>query len=174
MQMVRYTATARLLHWLTAVAIVAAFVLAKSFTGLELSPHKIHLINYHKWTGLTVLWLCVARIWWRLKHRPPQLPPSLAPWERNAALAAHVALYVLMAATPLLGWWLSSAMGFALKYLGLICLPNFGPKDRALAAWIEPIHAAFAWTLLTLALIHTAAALRHHVVHRDDILRRII
>lgn len=170
----RYTRTARLLHWSTAVAIVAALVLARSFAGLQLSPHKIHLINYHKWTGLTVLWLSITRILWRLQHRPPQLPSTLAPWERNAATATHGALYVLMVATPLLGWWLSSALGFPLKYFGLIPLPAFGTKDTTAAKWIEPIHAAFAWTLLTFALLHAAAALRHHVVCRDDILRRIV
>ena len=174
MQTIRYTRTARLLHWLTAAAIVAAFLLGRSFVGLPLSPHKIHLINYHKWIGLTVLWLSIMRILWRVQHRPPQLPLSLAPWERNAATATHTVLYVLMAATPLLGWWLSSAMGFPLKYLGVIALPDLGPKDKAVAQWIEPIHAAFAWTLATLALIHAAAAMRHHIIRRDDILRRII
>jgi len=174
MQSVRYTRTARLLHWFTAVAIVAAFVLARSLAGLQLSPHKIHLINYHKWIGLTVLWLSIVRIWWRVQHRPPRLPASLSSWERSAAAATHTALYVLMAATPLLGWWLSSAMGFSLKYLGVIPLPDLGPKDKTAAQWIEPIHAAFAWTLLTLALVHALAALRHQVICRDNILRRII
>jgi cytochrome b561 len=174
MQPIRYTRTARLLHWFTAAAIVAAFLLARGFAGLQLSPYKIHLINYHKWIGLTVLWLSLVRILWRAQHQPPQLPLTLSPWERSAASATHTTLYVLMVATPLLGWWLSSAMGFPLKYLGAIPLPDLGPKDKAVAQWIEPIHAAFAWTLVTLASIHAAAALRHQVIRRDDILRRII
>lgn len=170
----RYTRTARLLHWFTALAIVAAFALARSFAGLQLSPHKIHLINYHKWTGLTVLWLAIVRAFWRVHHRPPQLPANLAPWERNVASATHTALYVLMAATPLLGWWLSSAMGFPLKYLGVIALPDLGPKDKTVAQWLEPVHVASAWTLLILALVHALAALRHQIIGRVDILRRII
>jgi len=174
MRPARYTRTARLLHWLIAVGIVVAFVLARTLAGMPLSPHKIHLINYHKWAGLTVLWLSIARLLWRAGHRPPALPATVCLWERDAAAATHASLYVLMAVTPLLGWWLSSAMGFPVSYLGRIPLPNLGSKDKTLAQLLEPIHVAFAWTLITLALLHAMAALRHHFVRRDEILRRII
>jgi len=170
----RYTRTARWLHWFVAAGIVAAFVLARSFQGLPLSPQKIHLINYHKWTGITVLWLSLARILWRARHRPPQLPATLTVWERDAASASHAALYVLIIATPLLGWCLSSALGFPLTYLGRIPLPNLGSKDKVLAEFLEPVHLAFAWSLITLAALHALAALRHHFVLRDEILRRIL
>ena len=174
MQAARYTRTARLLHWLVAACIVAAFVLASSLQGLPLSPRKIHLINYHKWSGLTVLWLSLARIFWRACHRPPQLPATLKNWERDAASATHATLYVLIVATPLLGWWLSSALGFPITYLGHIRLPNLGSKDKVLAHLLEPMHVAFAWSLILLAALHALAALRHQFVLRDDILRRIL
>ena len=171
---VRYTRTARLLHWLIAGGIVTAVGVAISFDGLPLSPHKIHLINYHKWAGLTVLWLLIARVFWRLTHQPPELPVTLAAWERTTASATHWMLYVLLAATPVLGWWLSSAKGFPLKYLGLIPLPDLGPKDKTIAEFVQPVHLAFAWSLTVLAALHALAALKHHFIHRNDILRRII
>lgn len=174
MRSVRYTRTARLLHWLMAGGIITAVGLAISFDGLPLSPHKIHLINYHKWAGLTVLWLWIARALWRLTHRPPELPMALAAWERKVASATHSMLYVLMAATPVLGWWLSSAKGFPLKYLSLVPLPDLGPKDKAIAEFVQPVHLAFAWSLIVLAALHATAALKHHFIHRNDILHRII
>ena len=81
---------------------------------------------------------------------------------------------MLFVATPILGWWLSSALGFPLTYLGRIPLPNLGSKDKVLAEFLEPVHFAFAWSLITLAALHALAALRHHFVLRDEILRRIL
>lgn len=170
----RYTRTARALHWLVALAIAAAFLIAAEFDGLPLTPHKIHLINYHKWVGLTVLWLAIVRMLWRVAHRPPELPPRLHAWEHEAAHAAHAGLYVLMFATPLMGWWLSCAMGFAPNYLGWIRLPSLGAKDKILAELLEPLHVACAWSLVTLACLHATAAVRHHFVHHDGILHRMI
>lgn len=37
-----------------------------------------------------------------------------------------------------------------------------------------PIHRMLTWSLLAVALIHAGAALWHHLVLRDDILRRMI
>ncbi len=174
MRVPRYTRTAQLLHWSIAAAIATAAAIALGFDGMPLSPHKIRLINYHKWAGLTVLWLLSVRILWRATHRPPLPPASLAAWQRTAAATVHWTLYVLMAATPMLGWVLSSAKGFPLRYLGVIPLPDLVPKDRAIAEFVQPIHLASAWTLLALAGMHAAAALKHHFVDHDDILRRMI
>ena len=171
---VRYTLTARLLHWLIATAIMTSVVIAIISDGLPLTPHKIHLINYHKWSGLTVLWLLIVQIVWRLAHPPPDFPVTLAAWERNTALATHWIMYLLIAATPVLGWWLSSTSGFPLKYLGLILLPDLAEKNQTIAELIAPIHSATAWILIGLVALHVTAALKHHWLDHDDVLRRMI
>jgi cytochrome b561 len=173
METLSYTRTARALHWLITVGIGAAVVLALSFDNMPLSPRKIHLINYHKWTGLTVLWLTAARIAWRMRHRPPQLPATLAAWERHAAQLMHVLLYALTVVTPLLGWWLSSAKGFPIKYLGLVPLPDLAAKDRAAAEFLQPLHMFAAWSLVGLVALHVAATLKHQVVDQVPLLRRM-
>jgi cytochrome b561 len=170
----RYTRTARALHWLVAAGVLGALAFALSFDDLPLSPRKIHLINYHKWCGLTVLFAMVLRLAWRLRHAPPALPAALAGWERRAAHATHVLIYLLLFVTPLLGWWLSSAKGFPLKYLGIVPLPDLAGKDRSLAEAIEPFHLLAAWSLLGLAGLHVGAALKHQFVDRTDFLRRMV
>ena len=170
----RYTRTARALHWLVALGIATAVAMALSFDGLPLSPHKIRLINFHKWAGLTVLWLAALRLAWRLRHRPPALPGQLPRWEQRAAHGAHALLYVLMFVTPLLGWWLSSAKGFPLRYLGLVPLPDLAAKDRAVAEMVQPLHALAAWSLVGLAAAHVAATLKHQVLDHVNLLRRMV
>jgi cytochrome b561 len=174
MKEAKYTPAARALHWLIAILIATALGFALSFDGLPLSPRKIRLINYHKWAGLSVLWLVAVRFAWRLTHRPPELPGSMSALQRKAAGTAHAVLYLLMGATPMIGWALSSAKGFPLAYLGVVPLPDLLAKDKATAEVLQLVHGSCAWTLIALAAAHAAVALKHHFVDRDDVLRRML
>jgi cytochrome b561 len=170
----RYTLPARVLHGLGAAAILTAVALALSFDDLPLSPQKIRLINYHKWAGLTALWLVLLRLAWRIGHAPPPVPATIGTRERRIAQGAHAAIYLLMLVTPLIGWWLSTAKGFSLRYFGVIPLPDIGHKDRALAEQLQPVHMTAAWTLVGLAGLHIAAALKHQWFDRIPFLRRMV
>ena len=170
----RYSAPARALHWLIAIGVVAALCIELTFDDLPLSPHKIRLINYHKWVGLTVLFLWFARVAWRIGHRPPALPATMSTFQQRAAHGIHGLLYLLLVAVPIAGWFLSSARGFPLTYLGLVPLPDLTAKDRAAAELLHNVHAVLAWSLLALAAAHAVAALKHHFVDRDDVLRRML
>lgn len=174
MSTIRYTLIARLLHWLTALGIVAAFSLALVFGDMKLSPAKIALINYHKWIGVTVLGLVALRLLWRLTHPAPALPAPMAFWEKRLAHWTHGILYGLMFAVPLGGWLYSSAKGYPLVWLGVLPLPPLMGKDPLLADLIKDWHAAGAWALIGLALLHAAAALKHHFIAKDDVLRRML
>lgn len=170
----KYTLPARLLHWLVALGIIAAFALALSFDDMPLSPGKLKLINYHKWIGITVLALAALRLLWRLGHRPPALPAHMAAWEKLAAHAGHALLYLLMFGVPLGGWLYSSAKGYPVVWLGLLPLPNLMDKNEALAGTLKTLHMLGGWSVIALAVLHAAAALKHHFIDRDDVLRRMI
>ncbi|MDP2783077.1 MAG: cytochrome b/b6 domain-containing protein, partial [Sulfurimicrobium sp.] len=73
----RYTNTAITLHWLIAFLIIAAFPLGMVTSDMALSPLKLKLASYHKWLGVTVFLLAVARLAWRAGHTPPPLPAAL-------------------------------------------------------------------------------------------------
>lgn len=169
-----YTVTAVALHWATALLIASAFAIGPYMVSLEFSPIKLKLFSYHKWVGVTVFLLALLRMAWRVFHPPPALPDRMPPWERLAAKAAHLALYALMLAVPLTGWLMSSAHGFQTVYLGLLPLPDLLARDRALAEGIELVHYVLNKTLLITALMHAAAALKHHFIDRDDVLRRML
>jgi cytochrome b561 len=168
-----YTRTAIALHWLTVALIATGFTLGKWMVNLPIAPQTLRVYGYHKWIGITVLLVTIARLAWRFAH-PVPLPAELPAWQRRAAVAAHVALYVLMLATPVSGWLFSAASGVQVIYLGLIALPNLVPKDDALAATLKSVHFALNFTLLALVLLHAGAALRHHLVQRDRVLLRML
>ncbi|MDK2123210.1 cytochrome b [Parachitinimonas caeni] len=171
---VRYTLTARILHWLMVLLILGAFALALSFDDMPLSPRKLQYINYHKWLGITVLWLVAVRLLWRLKHPAPELPAHMPKHEKMLAHLGHIGLYVLMFGVPIGGWLMSSAKGFPVVYLGLIPLPDLIGKNEELGKLLKEGHELFAWGLLLLAAGHAAAALKHHFIDKDDVLRRML
>jgi cytochrome b561 len=169
----RYSGTAIALHWLLALAIIASLTFGLYMTSLPFSPQRLKLYNWHKWAGVLILGASALRLLWRLTHRPPADLPAPA-WQLKAAHGTHAALYVLFFAVPLVGWAYSSAAGFPIVLFGQWQLPDFVNADKALAAQIKPWHGRLAYTLAALVLLHVAAALKHHFIDRDGLLRRMI
>ena len=168
----RYDGIAIAAHWLLALAIVLNLALGFYMHDLELSPQRLRLFNWHKWAGITILALSALRLAWRLTHAPPADLPMPA-WQRVAAHAVHRAFYVLFFAVPLAGWGYSSAAGFPVVWFGVLPLPDWVPVDRAWADAFKAVHKAAAMALALLVLLHVAAALKHHLIDRDGLLRRM-
>jgi cytochrome b561 len=168
-----YTRTAVALHWLAALLIACNLALGVTMINLALSPFTLRLYGWHKWIGITVFLTAATRVAWRWAHPPP--PAVAMPlWQRRAAAGTHAALYALMLAIPLSGWVYSSSTGVSVVYLGLFPLPDLVGKDKALAAGLKAVHATLNFTLFALVCLHAGAALRHHIVDRDGVLRRML
>lgn len=169
----RYTKPAIALHWLVAALIAANLVLGISMARLPISPRKLEWYLVHKSIGLTVFVLTGLRLGWRLAHRPPVMVP-MPEWQRRAAATTHALLYALMFAIPISGWVYSSATGVQVVYLALFPLPDLVHKSRALGDVLLVAHVTLNSLLGLLVSIHVAAALRHHFVDRDEVLRRML
>jgi cytochrome b561 len=168
----RYDAVAIAAHWLLALLIVANLSLGLYMHDLPLSPVRLRLFNWHKWAGITILALSALRLLWRLGHAPP--PDALMPaWQRTAAHTVHRLLYALFFAVPLAGWGYSSAAGFPVVWFGVLPLPDWVPVDKAWADALKATHRWLALALGMLVLLHVAAALKHHFIERDGLLRRM-
>ncbi len=168
-----YTRTAVSLHWLIAALVVSAFALGWVMTELAISPLKVKMYNWHKWVGITVLGLAAIRTLWRLTHTPPPLLPMPA-WQQISARILHTLLYVVMFALPFSGWAYSNATGYPIVYLGLWRLPDLVARNKPLAAQLLDVHEILGWLLFAIVMTHVAAALKHHLVDRDDTLRRML
>ena len=174
----RYTRTAMLLHWVLGLALIALFGVGVYMADLPFSPQRLKLYNWHKWAGVTILVLSALRLLWRVTHRPPALPKAVEKtmpgWQKLAHHGTHHLLYVLFFAVPLIGWAYSSAAGFPIVFLGLWQLPDFVPVSKDLAEAIKPWHQYTAFALAALAVLHIAAALKHHLVDQDGLLHRML
>ncbi len=173
-QATSYTRTAISLHWLVALAIVTTFGVGLYMHELPLSPAKLKIYSWHKWTGVTIFLLVALRLIWRLTHRPPAPPANMPAWQHVAAEAAHWLLYALMIAIPLSGWLMSSAKGFQTVYFGVLPLPDLLAKNKELGETLTTVHQALNFTMAGLVLAHVGAALKHHFIDRDDVLARML
>ncbi|MBN9486448.1 MAG: cytochrome b [Alphaproteobacteria bacterium] len=173
MPAVGYRPVAKALHWITAIAVFGLLALGFWMVDLPINLTKLQAFAWHKWIGLTVLLLTLARIAWRWYAPPPPLPDTVTSWERRLAPLSHGALLFLLLAQPVSGWLMSSAGGVEIFWFGLIPLPNPVPRDPDLVEVFRIIHEWLAWTLMGVLTLHLAAVVRHDVFRRDGIFRRM-
>ena len=170
----RYTNVAIALHWILAVGILLQIWLGFALDDIPRgTPERSTWVNFHKSTGITLAVLIVARLAWRITHRPPPLPATMPAWERIAARASHALLYVCMVGAPLAGYIASNFSRFGVKYFNLVTLPPWGTDDKAIYALFNGTHRVLAVTLAGMILLHVAAALKHALVDRDGVMRRM-
>jgi len=170
----RWGALAQLFHWLIVVLVIVQVTLASLADDLPPSARKVALLARHKSVGITILMLVILRLLWRSLNLTPLLPDTLKPYERFLARFTHAALYVLLFAMPLSGWMMSSARGFPVSWFGFFTLPDLVPKDKSLYATLLTTHETLAWVLGAVVTLHVAAALKHHFMLRDNVLRRML
>ena len=170
---VRYTAFARGLHWTMALLIIGmVFVGAAMVDSVATwQPTAVHL---HKWLGLCLLGLVVLRLWHRLRNPAPPLPADLPRLQALGARAAHVGLYALMFAMPLVGWAMQGAAGTPVVLPGGWVLPALLGPDLATYGLLRDAHAVLAYSLFALVLLHAGAGLYHGFVRRDGVLASML
>ena len=170
----RYTPVAIGLHWLVGIMILGSFGVGLYMADLPLSPQKLKIYSWHKWAGVTIFMLVVIRCLWRLFNKAPALPAQLPQWQRRFAAATHYLLYALMFAIPLSGWLMSSAKGFQTVYFGVLPIPDLLQKNVDLGDILRNVHEALNWLMISVVVLHAAAALKHHFIDKDDVLRRML
>jgi cytochrome b561 len=168
-----YDPIAKSLHWLMALLIIGLWCVGLVMEDLPKGDFRSQVIGLHKAFGVIVLVLALVRLSWRAFNRAPELPAAMPAWERLGAKLGHVALYALMIVMPLDGILLSQAGGRAVNVLGFV-LPTVMEKNDQLKHLFGEAHEAMGWALAVVLAIHVAAAIRHHVLLKDDVLKRML
>jgi cytochrome b561 len=162
------------LHWLTLLLVLGMATVGLLMVGMDNSPTKLQVYALHKSFGLTVLGLTVLRLLWRLAVGTPRPIRGTPMWQDAIARMTHGALYVLLLAVPISGWWFNSAAGFPLRWFGLVKLPKLTTFDPAVKLLARDMHETLFWLLAGLIFIHAAAALWHHYRIKDRTLVRML
>ena len=173
---------ARVLHWS-----IAALILFQLGLGLYMTDfvpdlsEQFKLFQLHKSWGFVVFCLGVIRVAWRLANRrSPHLPVGTPRWQAIASHASHGLLYLLILVMPLSGWVMSAAsrtqdyLGIQNMVFGVFAMPDpWVPGVRWIADAAKEIHELSAWAMIAILALHLAAALKHHIIDRDTVLKRM-
>jgi cytochrome b561 len=157
------------LHWLTAVLVVALWCLGQTIDWFP-KDLRVFARSTHILAGVALTVVFCIRIWWRLGYGQ-RLPAIGSPLMRTLSTNVHYVLYVLIAATLLLGLFNTWVRGD--NIFDLFRIPAFDPGNKPLRARVEDLHALFANVLLGLAAFHAAAGLAHYFIWKDEVLRRM-
>ena len=172
----RYDALSRTFHWITAIAVVIAFVLGPEHFGRlmrdGLDPATRLDIVWHESLGILVFVLTLLRLLW-VAFRPaaPQFEP--AGWMRTLSKLMHLALWGLLLALPLSALLALGSEGHPLTLLGGVRvneMPLIANSALAeLADWGD-VHGLLGDVLIWLSGLHAVAALYHHAFLKDGVL----
>ena len=170
-----YGSVAKFLHWLVFFIIVALLIVGTFMGDIGDKALKGQVYNIHKLTGLTLLSLMLVRAAWTLNNPKPKLPLNTKAWERLLEKSGHLFLYFLLFAMPLSGWIMSTAAGYNPHFFHFfsIAAPMI-PKSKPLSEFANLTHEVLAWTIVVVVSLHVLAALKHHYVNKDSVLKRMM
>lgn len=173
-----YAPLAKIFHWLTALLVlitipVAIFMVVRG-PGLNIWDKLTNdLYSLHKLFGVCILLLVIARLGFRLIHGAPAPEPTLEPMQRIVSSVVHWVMYVLLIIVGALGWAATSAYP-ALTVFGAFSLPAIVGVDQALADRLYALHRPLGLLLGLFIAMHIGAALFHHFIRKDNVLRRML
>lgn len=167
-----YGSVTKFFHWLIAIVILVQIIYGY-FLGYVPKDYQPVAYNTHKLIGLTLLFLMVLRLFWALMNVKPLLPANTPAWQRFAERFVHSMLYFVVIAMPISGLIGSNASGRP-PHIGDFKFTLPVPEDKALVNTAFAVHNTLALVLIGLLVVHVGAALYHHVIKKDNILRRML
>lgn len=168
-----YGSLAKLLHWSVVLLIIVQYLLAEKAEELPDGIEKLQTYTTHKSIGILVLLLALARIGWKLMNKGQPAPVGTKA-QRAVAGATHGLLYLLILALPLSGWAMSSAANYPVGFFGLFQLPALVGENHELHETLEGVHEFLFNAVFLVATLHVLAALYHHFIVKDGVLRRML
>lgn len=159
------------LHWATAALVTVLWVIAQVIDLFPKGAPRISARSVHILLGVLLGVVLVMRIAWRSRSGT-RLPPANQGVWGHVARTVHVVLYAGLASVVVLGMLNAWARGDSL--FGLFRIPKLLPAATQLKPTVENLHETFANALVILAAAHALAALAHHFILRDGVLRRML
>jgi cytochrome b561 len=172
MRATTYSPVAKFLHWLVVALIAVQLAVGWLMPEAERTVPPSFLNNWHLSFGAVIIAVIAIRFAWRAVVGPP-LPEPGPRWQIVAAEATHLLLYALVFVLVLCGWANAVAHNWTITLFGTVTLPPLLPA----ASWVRDLgelHEDVVWVLLAVVTLHVLAALGHHFVFRDNVLRRML
>lgn len=173
-----YTRTAQFLHWIMAIIFIIAWGIgfySGNFLSYDINgSFKGDVITLHKNIATTLIFLVMIRIFWRYTHPAPKLPDTMSKSMKKMVHLGHLMLYLMLLALPITGCLFSWSAGHPAPVLYLFNIPQLIDKNPEILAVVKPLHIYLSWFAGLLIVGHILAALKHHFIDKDHVLRSML
>lgn len=160
-------------HWVVGLIFIGLLATGVYMTEFATGSFKWDLYNLHKSFGVIVMLLIAIRIIW-LKFDNKMDNSKFTKFERIASASTHGILYLLMLIIPISGMLMSMAKGYTVKVFDWFALPMLVEKNESLGNLMSAVHYYAGYFAIALVSVHVLAALYHHFIKKDDILKRMV
>ncbi|MDG6773432.1 cytochrome b [Thiomicrorhabdus sp. ZW0627] len=168
-----YGLVSRANHWISAFLFIGLIALGLYMSDLPRGPEKKDLYDLHKSLGIGLLALMLLRlVWLKISPNPSQI--SYSKFEHILGHATKGILYLAMLMMPISGWIMSNSGGHDVAFFDLFVLPTLVGENETLHEIAEEAHELGGYAMIAVILLHTAGALKHHFVYKDETLKRML
>ncbi len=158
------------LHWLSAALVIALWAAGQTIDAFPKGMPRITVRSLHITFGAVLAIVIVLRMMWR-RNGGNKLPASNNGVLGKVAIGVHQLLYFLLIVVVTIGLacvWIRGDNLF-----NLLTVPAFDPGNKDLRHNAVELHGLLANILLSVAALHALAAIWHHLVKKDMVLRRM-
>ncbi len=168
-----YNVVARGLHWLSAIVIVAMFAVGLWMVDLSYYSEWYRTApHWHKSIGILLASITLFRLLWKIVTASPKIEGK--PWEIVGAKLVHRLMYLLLFTLFASGYLISTEDGRSIDVFNWFSVPGMGALFEGQADISGEVHFYAAWALIILAGVHALAAVKHHIIDKDNTLRKMI
>jgi len=98
-----YGLISKLLHWISAILLFIQIPLGFYLVDLDFGPERITVEDIHVTVGLSVFYLVILRLLYKIFNPTPRLKPSVFKGQKFLAKLNHVMLYVTILSITISG-----------------------------------------------------------------------
>lgn len=170
-----YGMITRYLHWIVAIGMIGMIIFGFLFSnGLLEGLGKGVAYYWHKNMGLTLAIFILVRILWRFRNTLPPLDITLPNWQKRAARMNVYLLYLLTILFPVSGACMTLFRGVDVPVWGDLITISAFEKNMMLSGLFHDTHEISAYLILLSLAIHIGAAIHHHFILKNHILKRML
>ena len=166
-----YGLISKLLHWISALLLFVQIPLGFYLVDLDFNETRLTIESIHVTLGLSIFYLTILRLVYKLLNPTPRLGHSIFPGQRIIAKLNHVFLYISILTITISGALKKLFNGEELDMFFF----NIEIKDNfELAEMFYEIHIIGNYTLIVLISLHVFAVIIHKVLFKENLLKKIL
>ena len=166
-----YGLISKIFHWITAAALFIQIPLGFLLVDLDFGAKRITIENIHVILGLSIFYIILSRLIYKIFNPTPKLRNSIFPGQRLIAKLNHIFLYLVVFTITISGVLKKLFNGEKLDFF----LFTLKIKDNFnLAEIFYEVHIISNYLLIILISLHIFAVIIHKLIFKENLLKKIL